>query len=171
MQSLLISVSISINTGKSRFISKLRHLTECHRRFWGVQLPQTAPLDPSLNANRIIFLRCVFPTTLSFPAIPPQTKSSFSSKFLLHFGRMPRLRFCQPKLSAQEHVPLEMLWGVLREYGVDGRLLLVVKSLYSCSEVCVRVGRVKSRLFTVGVGIRQWCVLSPLLCIVYIGGL
>jgi len=47
--------------------------------------------------------------------------------------------------------PRESIWPgsswkaleVLREYGVDGRLLLAVKSLYSCSEVCVRVGRVK----------------------------
>jgi len=38
-----------------------------------------------------------------------------------------------------------------------------VKSLYSCSEVCVRVWRVKSRQFTVGFGLRQGCLLSPLL--------
>jgi len=38
-----------------------------------------------------------------------------------------------------------------------------VRSLYPCSEVCVRVGRVKSWPFTVGVGLRQGCVLSPLL--------
>ena len=37
-------------------------------------------------------------------------------------------------------VPREKLWGALREYDVDGRLLLAVKSLYSCSEVCVLVG-------------------------------
>ena len=41
--------------------------------------------------------------------------------------------------KAHERVPREKLWGVLREYGVDGRLLLAVKSLYSCSEVWIRV--------------------------------
>jgi len=55
-------------------------------------------------------------------------------------------------------------------YGVDGRLILAVKSLYSCSEVCVRVRRVKSWPFAVGGGLRQGCVLSPLLFIVYING-
>ena len=51
--------------------------------------------------------------------------------------------------------------------GVDGRLLLAFKSLYSCSNVYVRVWRIKSRPFTVSVGLRQWCVLSSLLFIVY----
>jgi len=40
-----------------------------------------------------------------------------------------------------------------------------VKSLHSCSEICVRVGRVRSRPFTVGFGLRQGRVLSPLLFI------
>jgi len=44
-------------------------------------------------------------------------------------------------------------------YSAVGRLLLLaVKSLYSCSEVCVRIGRAKSRRFTVGIELRQRCV-------------
>jgi len=35
--------------------------------------------------------------------------------------------------------PSKKLWDVLREYGVDGPLLLAVKLLYFCSEVRVRV--------------------------------
>jgi len=53
--------------------------------------------------------------------------------------------------KAYDRVPCEKLWEVSREYGVDDRLLLAVMSLYSCSEVCVRVERVKSLPFTVGV--------------------
>ena len=71
---------------------------------------------------------------------------------------------CRPQESTRP------LWRVLREHGVDGRLLLVAKSLYSYSGVCIRVGRVKSRSFTVSVGLRQRCVLSPLLLIVNISG-
>jgi len=55
--------------------------------------------------------------------------------------------------KAYNRVPREKLWGVLREYGVDGRLLLAITSLYSCSEICGRVERVKSRPLTVGVGL------------------
>ena len=69
--------------------------------------------------------------------------------------------------KAYDRVPREKLLEVLREYGVDGRLLLCVKSLYSCSEVCILVGGVKSQPLTVGVGLRQGCVLSSLLFIVY----
>jgi len=59
--------------------------------------------------------------------------------------------------KACDPVPREMLWGL------QSFPLYRVKSLHSCSEVCVRVGRVKSPPFTVGVGLRQGCVLSRLL--------
>jgi len=58
-------------------------------------------------------------------------------------------------------------FGVLKEYSVDGHLLLVVRSLYSYSEVYVSVGTVKSQPFTVGVGLQHGSVLSPLLFTVY----
>jgi len=40
----------------------------------------------------------------------------------------------------------EVLW----EYGVDSHYLLADKSLYSCSDICVYFGGVKSQPFTVG---------------------
>ena len=43
-----------------------------------------------------------------------------------------------------------------------------VTTVYSCSEDCVPVDGVKSSPFIVGVWLRQWCLLSPLLFIVYI---
>jgi len=55
---------------------------------------------------------------------------------------------------------------VLRDYSVDGRLLLIVKSLYSCLNVCVRVGLVKPQPFAVSVGLGQGCMLPPLLFII-----
>jgi len=65
-------------------------------------------------------------------------------------------------------VPREKLWVMLWEYGVEGCLLLAVKKLYSCLEDCIPVDGVKVQPFSVGVGLRQWSVLSSLLFTVYI---
>jgi len=56
-------------------------------------------------------------------------------------------------------------FGVFWEYGVEICLWLAVKSLCVCSDVCVRV--VKSQPFTLGVGIWQGCIFSPLLSVVH----
>jgi len=48
---------------------------------------------------------------------------------------------------------------------------MTVKSLYSCSEVCVRVGGVTTQPFTEGVGLQEEYVLSQLLLLIYISGI
>jgi len=48
------------------------------------------------------------------------------------------------------------------------RVPLAGRQVHPCSEDCFSVDGVKSQPFSVGVGLRQWCVLSPLLFIVYI---
>ena len=55
----------------------------------------------------------------------------------------------------------ERQWYVLSMYGINGQLLKVVQSLYEKSEACVRVCREEGEWFEVGVGLRQWCVMSP----------
>ena len=61
--------------------------------------------------------------------------------------------FCRPRKSNRPSSLWETV-GSLRDYDVDCRLLLV-KSINSCSEVCVRVGGVKSQPFIVSVGLRH----------------
>ena len=107
-------------------------------------------------------------TVRAVSTVAIQTKLSFSNKFSRNLGS-------RPKMS----IHVSSTWRILRPgsfwkalgsvagNGVDGRLLLVVMSMYSYSDVCVRVGGVKSHPFTVGVGFWQWYVLSPLLFIVY----
>ena len=75
---------------------------------------------------------------------------------------------CRPR----ESIRPGSLWKALGSvaWARCWRPLLAAKSLYSCSDVCVRVRRVKSRPFTVSVELQQWCVLSPLLFIVNISG-
>ena len=44
------------------------------------------------------------------------------------------------------------------EYGIDGHLLMAIKSLYCQSEVRVRVNGKQSKSFHEGVGLRRGCV-------------
>ena len=69
--------------------------------------------------------------------------------------------------KAYDRVPRDKLWKVLQQYGIDGHLLMAIKSLYCQSEVCVRMHGKSSEPFRVRVGLRQGCVLSPLLFITY----
>ena len=69
--------------------------------------------------------------------------------------------------KAYDRVSRDKLWKVLQEYGVDGQLLCTIKSFYCRPDVCVRVNGKQSKPFHVGVGLRQGCVLSPILFIVY----
>ena len=69
--------------------------------------------------------------------------------------------------KAYDRVPRGILWGVLREYGVPGPLVRAIRSLYKQSESCVRILGTKSSTFSVGVGLRQGCPLSPILFVIF----
>ena len=62
------------------------------------------------------------------------------------------------------------LWQMLRVYGVGGKLLQAVQSFYIDSWACVRVGNDMSKWFPVNLGLKEGCVLPPLLFNVYMDG-
>ena len=72
--------------------------------------------------------------------------------------------------KACDRVDRDAMWDVLRLYGIGGRLLRGVKSLYVGSKACVRVGNEVSEWFQVRAGLRHGCVMSPRLFNLYIGG-
>ncbi|KAK3571289.1 hypothetical protein QTP86_005929 [Hemibagrus guttatus] len=69
--------------------------------------------------------------------------------------------------KAFDRVPRGILWEVLWENGVRGPLLRAVLSLYNRSRSLVHIASCKSDLFPVHVGLRQGCLLSPVLFIVF----
>ena len=69
-----------------------------------------------------------------------------------------------------DRVDRDTMWNVLRLYGMDGRLLQGVKSLYVGSKACVRVGNEVSEQFPVRVGLRNGCVMLPWLFNLHIDG-
>ena len=63
--------------------------------------------------------------------------------------------------KAYDRVDRELLWRVLRAYGVNGELIRAVRSLYDDGKACVRVQGQKSDWFGVGQRVRQGCTMSP----------
>ena len=62
--------------------------------------------------------------------------------------------------KAYDRIDRDAMWCVLHMYGVNGKLLKAVQSLYERSEACVRICRKESEWFEVSVGLRQGCVMS-----------
>jgi len=76
-----------------------------------------------------------------FSSWPQHHRPNFhvQEKFSRNLWNIPKISMhaCRPFEKANDWISHEKLWWVLPEYGVDSLLLLAVKSLYSCSEVCV----------------------------------
>ena len=65
--------------------------------------------------------------------------------------------------KAYDRVNRKKLWGCLDGYGVYGRFLTFLKSLYGGSVSQVRIDGYLGEEFEVTKGLRQGCVLSPVL--------
>jgi hypothetical protein len=71
--------------------------------------------------------------------------------------------------KAYDSVDRETLWKVLQWYGIDGDLLEMIKLLYKDMKAAIRVGDGRTEEFSLRAGVKQGCVLSPLLFNIYLG--
>ena len=55
------------------------------------------------------------------------------------------------------------LWKILKEMGIPGHLICLLRNLYAGQEAIVRTGHGTTDWFQIGKGVRQGCVLSPCL--------
>ena len=67
--------------------------------------------------------------------------------------------------KAFDSVKRKELWKALEEHGVDNNLIKAIQSFYDNPESMVRIGGETSEKFKIDVGVRQGCILSPLLFI------
>ena len=64
-------------------------------------------------------------------------------------------------------VPRKSLWQILRVYGVHAKLGELLEDLHKGTLAAVRMGGSMSEWFGVRGGVRQGCVISPLLFNMY----
>ncbi len=72
--------------------------------------------------------------------------------------------------TAYDKVDRKGLWDTLRVYGVGGQLLEGIRSFYKNASASVLVKGELSESFSVEVGVRQGCVMSPWLFSFYMDG-
>lgn len=65
--------------------------------------------------------------------------------------------------AAFDNVDRNTLWKILREGGIKGGLIKKVEEMYEGTEVTIRTKRGYTERFWTKKGVRQGCVMSPLL--------
>jgi len=55
------------------------------------------------------------------------------------------------------------LWLILRQYKIPDNIVAIIQSLYKSSKSCIKLNGMTGDWFDVVTGIRQGCILSPLL--------
>ena len=73
--------------------------------------------------------------------------------------------------KAYDRVFRDGLWKKMWDVNIRGRMWRVIVGMYNKVESCVRVNGVRTSWFDIDVGVRQGCVLSPVLFSIFINGL
>ena len=63
------------------------------------------------------------------------------------------------------------LWKTLWDTGIRGKMWRIIRNMYRNTQSCILVGKEKSEFFNIEGGVRQGCVLSPILFSIFINRL
>ena len=91
---------------------------------------------------------------------------------LIEQNKKEEMILCSYDLSkAYDRVNRDLLWNKLRTLNVDEHLIQAIMSTYSCTRICLNIGKFKSKKTAFKHGIKQGSVLSPILYIIYVNDL
>ena len=123
--------------------------------------------------NRIV--QCLEPKFLEYQNGFRQGRSCADSTFvarqLINMSHefKQRLYACFIDLKkAYDSINRQALWRILEQYGVQERVLTLIKDLHEETEACVREYGATSKWFSISNGVKQGCILAPLLFNVFI---
>ena len=65
--------------------------------------------------------------------------------------------------KAFDSVPRDLLLTKLFNMGVTGKFFNILRHIYTTDKACIKMGQSRSDFFNLDIGVRQGCILSPLL--------
>ena len=60
-------------------------------------------------------------------------------------------------------MPRDLLLNKLLQQGITGKFFNIVRGIYTNDQACIKMKNMRSSPFSINLGVRQGCVLSPLL--------
>ena len=73
--------------------------------------------------------------------------------------------------KAFDTIPRDKLLRKLLDFGVDGNFFNIIKNIYTNDRVCIKHGEKITDSFGVNLGVKQGCILSPLLFNIFLSDL
>ena len=73
--------------------------------------------------------------------------------------------------KAFDTIPRDILFKKLLNHGINGRFFNIIKTIYINDKACVKMQGRRTKTFEINQGVRQGCVLSPLLFNIFLSDL
>ena len=65
--------------------------------------------------------------------------------------------------KAFDSVPRDILLKKIQNFGITGKVFNIIRHIYTTDKACMKLGQSRSDFFALSIGVRQGCILSPLL--------